>query len=100
MKAMPTHKSRRARSLRRDPNRYPPGLNRRKVEAIIAHYERQTEDQAVAEDEAAYRNHATTMMGVPVALGIRGAEVRVDAQRYGKVANHALLSSGLVRTLR
>jgi hypothetical protein len=52
----------------KDPNRYPRGLNRRKVQAIIAHYENQTEDEAVAEDEAAYHDDSVTMMGVPVAL--------------------------------
>ncbi len=53
---------------KRDPNRYPKGLNRRKVAAIIAHYENQTEGEAAAEDEAAYHSNAVTMMGVPVEL--------------------------------
>jgi hypothetical protein len=52
----------------RDRNRYPKGLDRRKVQAIIDHYEKQTDDQAVAEDEAAYRSVAITMIGVPVQL--------------------------------
>ena len=38
------------------------------MEAIIAHYEKQTEDEAAAEDEAAYHNKSVTMMGVPVEL--------------------------------
>jgi hypothetical protein len=58
----------RARLAGKDPNRYPRGLNREKVQAIIAHYENQTEDEAVAEDEAAYHNKSVTMMGVPVEL--------------------------------
>jgi hypothetical protein len=53
---------------KKDPNRYPKGLNRRKVQAIIAHYESQTEEQAVAEDEAVYKSNRVTMMGVPVDL--------------------------------
>jgi hypothetical protein len=61
-------KSVRVGSAKKDPNRYPKGLNRRKVQAIIAHYENQTEAQAVAEDEAAYRSNKVTMMGVPVDL--------------------------------
>jgi hypothetical protein len=52
----------------KDVNRYPRGLNREKVQAILAHYENQTEDEAVAEDEAAYHNKSVTMMGVPVEL--------------------------------
>lgn len=55
-------------STKKYPNRYPKGLNRRKVRAIIAHYENQTEDEAVAEDEAAYQSDKVTMMGVPVKL--------------------------------
>jgi len=58
----------RARAEGKDPNRYPRGLNREKVQAIIAHYENQTEDEAVAEDEAAYHNKSVTMMGIPVEL--------------------------------
>jgi hypothetical protein len=49
-------------------NRYSNGLDREKVEAILAHYENQTEDEAVAEDEAAYQSNTVTMMGVPVEL--------------------------------
>jgi hypothetical protein len=52
----------------KDVSRYPRGLNRRKVEAIISHYENQTEEEAVAEDEAAYHKNKVTMMGVPVEL--------------------------------
>jgi hypothetical protein len=50
---------------RRDPNRYPKGLDRKKVRELIEYYENQTDDQAIAEAEAAYRNKATTMMQVP-----------------------------------
>jgi hypothetical protein len=53
---------------KKDPNRYPKGLNRRKMQAIIDHYESQTEGQAVAEDEAAYHSNAITMIAVPVRL--------------------------------
>jgi hypothetical protein len=66
------HRSIKPKAFRRlpgkDANRYPRGLNRQKVEAIIAHYENQTEDEAVSEDEAAYHNNTVTMMGVPVDL--------------------------------
>jgi hypothetical protein len=59
--------ARRARS-KPDPNRYPEGLNRAKVQKIIDYYENQTNEEAIAEAEAAYMNPATTMMEVPVAL--------------------------------
>jgi hypothetical protein len=49
-------------------NRYPKGLNRCKVQAIIDHYESQTPSQATAEDEAAYHKNTITMMAVPIRL--------------------------------
>ncbi len=36
----------------KDPNKYPPGLKRRRVQAIIDHYDNQTEDEFIAELEA------------------------------------------------
>ena len=51
-----------------DPNLYPKGWDRRRVEAIISHYENQTDEQAAAEDAAADRSTTSTMMQVPVAL--------------------------------
>jgi hypothetical protein len=68
MKAKSTHKKARTMSSKKDPNLYPRGLNREKVQAILAHYENQTEDEAVAEDEAAYNSNKVTMMGVPIEL--------------------------------
>lgn len=52
----------------KDPNRYPRGWDRKRVEAVIAHYENQTDAEAEAEDEAAYRDPAITMMAIPVEL--------------------------------
>jgi hypothetical protein len=49
----------------RDPNRYPKGLNRKKVQDLIDYYENQTDDEAIAEAEAAYREPRTTMMQIP-----------------------------------
>ena len=34
----------------------------------VAHYERQSETEAVAEDEAAYRSTTSTVMKIPVKL--------------------------------
>lgn len=34
-------------------NKYPPGWDEQRVRRVIDHYENQTEEQAVAEDEAA-----------------------------------------------
>jgi hypothetical protein len=51
-----------------DPNRYPKGWDRRRVEALTKHYDQQTDDDAIAEAEAAYKDVATTMIQVPVEL--------------------------------
>jgi hypothetical protein len=53
---------------KKDPNRYPKGWNRLKVQRVIAHYEGQTDEEAIAEDEAAYTDPAFTMMQVPTEL--------------------------------
>lgn len=52
----------------KDPNRYPKGLNRRKVQALIDHYENQTDGEAIPEAEAAYRRRTTALIEVPVKL--------------------------------
>ncbi len=49
-------------------NRFPQDWTERKVKDLIRHYEKQSEDDATAEDEAAYRSTRTTMMAVPVEL--------------------------------
>jgi len=51
-----------------DPNRYPKGWDRQRVGAVISHYENQSEDEAVAEDQAAFRSTNSTMIQVPAAL--------------------------------
>jgi len=47
-------------------NKFPKGWNDKKVKELIRHYEKQSEDEAAAEDEAAYNSTRTTMMAVPV----------------------------------
>ncbi|KWT87236.1 hypothetical protein [Candidatus Magnetominusculus xianensis] len=37
-------------------NIFPPGWDEEKVRTVIAHYEQQTEDESVAEDESDYNN--------------------------------------------
>ncbi len=49
-------------------NKFPRGWNERSIKALIRHYENQSEDEAAAEDEAAYRSTRTTMVAVPVEL--------------------------------
>jgi hypothetical protein len=48
--------------------KYPPGWDEERVRRVLAHYEQQTDDEAVAEDEAAYESTTHTAMEVPVDL--------------------------------
>lgn len=50
------------------PDRFPPGWDEARVRKVLAHYEEQTEDEAVAEDEAAIAASTQTVMEVPHAL--------------------------------
>jgi hypothetical protein len=49
-------------------NRFPPDVNDARVQRVLDHYEKQSDMEAVAEDEAAYRSTTTTVMNVPVKL--------------------------------
>ena len=49
-------------------NGFPAGWNGARVKAVLQHYEEQTEDEAVAEDEAAFRARGQTVMVVPQRL--------------------------------
>jgi hypothetical protein len=48
--------------------KFPPGWNEKRVQKVIANYERQTEEEAVAEDEAAFQQPAQTVIEVPKEL--------------------------------
>ena len=45
--------------------RFPPGWDEERVRKVLAHYEEQTEDEAVAEDEAAFESRDQTFMEIP-----------------------------------
>ena len=46
----------------------PPGWDEERVRKVLAHYENQSDDEAVAEDEAAYERQGQTVMIVPAEL--------------------------------
>ena len=48
--------------------KYPAGWNERKVRKLLEHYDAQTEDDAIAEDEAAFGLKDQTVMVVPKKL--------------------------------
>jgi hypothetical protein len=49
-------------------NKFPRGWDEERVRRVLAHYEEQTEDEAVAEDEAAFEDRTQTLMEVPKEL--------------------------------
>ena len=49
-------------------SKFPSGWNEERVKKVLAHYESQSEDEAVAEDEAAYEAPGQTVMEVPTDL--------------------------------
>jgi hypothetical protein len=50
------------------PNQLPPGWDGDRVKRVLAHYEQQSEDDAVAEDEAAYEQTTHAFVQVPIDL--------------------------------
>jgi hypothetical protein len=49
-------------------SKYPAGWDEARVRRVLEHYEAQSDEEAVAEDEAAYEGTTQTMMEVPVDL--------------------------------
>lgn len=46
-------------------SKFPPGWDEARVQNVIAHYESQSEAEAVAEDEAAFDEPNQTFIGIP-----------------------------------
>ncbi|MBI3634758.1 MAG: hypothetical protein HY216_00900 [Candidatus Rokubacteria bacterium] len=49
-------------------SKYPAGWDAERVRRVLEHYETQSDEEAVAEDEAAYEAITHTAMDVPVEL--------------------------------
>lgn len=49
-------------------NEFPPGWDEKRVKSVIAHYASQTDDEAIAEDEANMGADNDTLMTVPRAI--------------------------------
>lgn len=49
-------------------SKFAAGWDEARVQRVLEHYERQSDEQAVAEDEAAYESTTHTTMEVPVDL--------------------------------
>ena len=49
-------------------NDFPPGWDEERVQSVIAYYDQQTEDEAVAEAEEALENETSVLIEVPIEL--------------------------------
>jgi hypothetical protein len=49
-------------------NQLPPGWDEERVRRVITHYEKQTDQQAVAEDDAVFKSGRRTVVEVPAEL--------------------------------
>lgn len=49
-------------------SKFPPGWDEVRVKRMLEHYESQTDEEAVAEDEAAFDSTTHTAMEIPVEL--------------------------------
>ncbi len=49
-------------------NKFPNGWDEERVRAVLTHYEEQSEEESVAEDEAAFEDLTQTVIEVPHAL--------------------------------
>ena len=47
---------------------FPPGWDAERVKRVLAHYESQSEEEAVAEDEAAFEDLGQTVIEVPTEI--------------------------------
>jgi hypothetical protein len=48
--------------------KFPQGWDEERVQSILEHYETQSDEEAIAEDEAAYESTTHTAMEIPVEL--------------------------------
>lgn len=55
-------------ALMKNVPRFPDGWNEERVQRLLQHYESQTEEEAVAEDEAVLEDTTQTVMEIPNAL--------------------------------
>jgi hypothetical protein len=65
------------------PQNFPPGWDEARVQRVLKHYEQQSDEEAVAEDEAAYEDPGQTLMEVPNELV---PAVRELLAKHAKVA--------------
>ena len=67
-------------------NKFPPGWDEERVQSVIAYYDQQTEDEAVAEAEAALQNESSMLIEVPIELvpAVRELIAKHVAKHHGQ----------------
>ena len=65
---------------------FPPGWNEERVRQVLSYYEQQTDEEAVAEDEAAFESSTQTFIEVPNELLPAVRELIAKAQELTKAA--------------
>jgi hypothetical protein len=60
---------------------YPPGWDQRRVQDLLDHYERQTDDEAAAEHESALSRPDHTLMEIPTELVPAVREIITEHER-------------------
>lgn len=65
-------------------SKFPTGWDAARVRRVLAHYEQQSEDEAVAEDEAAAEDATQTLMEVPCELVPAIRELIAKRDRPGR----------------
>jgi hypothetical protein len=60
-------------------SKFPVGWDEERVRRVLVHYEQQTEEEAVAEDEAAFEDHNETVMDVSYELTVQGEAREAEA---------------------
>lgn len=66
--------------------RYPPGWDEDRVRRVIDHYEQQSEEEAVAEDEASFEDEGLAVVEVPRELVPAVRTLIADHERKRKAS--------------
>ena len=68
MKKTVMSSSRQRTARKRGKQVFPPGWDAQRVGRVLEHYESQTDEEAAAEDDAAFRAEGITLMAIPTEL--------------------------------
>ncbi len=67
-------------------SKLPKGWDENRMKTVLSHYEKQTQEEATEEDEAAFKNRTQTAMEIPVQLV---STVRELIAKHQKLQNAA-----------